>query len=46
MSFESGVNEITIYNAAESGPLTFDLSFSGAATLVAGAAAITAALSF
>ena len=46
ISFDSGVNEIVIYNAAESGPLTFDISFSGAAGLIAGATAILAALSF
>jgi len=46
ISFDSGVNEIVIYNAAESGPLTFDISFSGAASLVVGAAAAIATLSF
>ena len=46
ISFDSGENEIVIYNAAESGPLTFDISFSGAASLLAGATAIAAFLSF
>ena len=46
ISFESGENDITIFNAAESGPLTFDISFSGAASLIAGATAIAAAISF
>lgn len=46
ISFDSGENEIQIYNAAESGPLTFDISFSGSALLVAGVTAIAAAISF
>ena len=31
----SGINTITIYNAAQSGPLTFLISFSGAASITA-----------
>ena len=46
ITFDSGVNEITIYNAAESGPLEFDVSFSAAASLLAAATAISAVLSF
>ena len=46
ITFESGVSEITIYNAAESGPLEFDVSFSAAASLLAAATAISAVLSF
>ena len=44
ITIESGVTEILIYNAAESGPLTFDLSFSSAATVMASAAAIASTL--
>ena len=46
MSFAAGLNEVLIYNAAETGPLTFDISFSGAASLVAGITATAFALSF
>ena len=46
ISFDSGVNEIVLYNAAESGPLNFDVSFSAASSLVAVGAAIAATLSF
>ena len=42
ISFDSGENEIIIYNGNESGPLTFDISFSGAANLAA--AGVTAAI--
>lgn len=42
ITFESGAdNKITIYNAAQSGPLTFLISFSGAASI--GAAALATA---
>ena len=34
---EGDVQEITIYNGAETGPLTFDISFSGANQLLASA---------
>ena len=44
ITIESGVTEILIYNAAESGPLTFDLSFSSAATVMVSAAAIASTL--
>ena len=37
---ESEVAEIAIYNGAETGPLTFDISFSGANVLLAGVAAL------
>ena len=46
ISFDSGKAEIVIYNAAESGPLTFDISFSGAASLIAGATVIATIMSF
>ena len=46
LSFEAGENEILIYNANDSGPLTFDISFSGAATLAAGVAATAFAMAF
>ena len=46
ISFDSGVNEIVLYNAAESGPLNFDVSFSAASYLVAAGTAIAAILSF
>lgn len=47
ITFDSGVNEIVIYNAAETGPLTFLISFSGAAaTLGAAVAAISLASLF
>ena len=46
ITVESGIREILIYNGAESGPLTFDISFSGATTLLAGAAALTASTFF
>lgn len=44
----SGMNEITIYNAASSGPLTFLISFSGAASMgaLAFASALLAAITF
>ena len=42
ITVESGVTDITIYNAAESGPITFGISFSGASGLVASAAAVAA----
>ena len=37
-------NEIVIYNANESGPLTFEIAFSGAATLAAAAGVAATAL--
>ena len=43
ITFNSGVHDITIYNAAETGPLTFLISFSGAAATVG---ATVAALAF
>ena len=47
ITFQSGVNEIVIYNAAETGPLTFLISFSGAAArLGAAIAAVTFATLF
>ena len=46
ITFAAGENEIIIYNANDSGPLTFDISFSGAATLAAGATALALAMSF
>lgn len=37
---EGEIAEIPIYNGAQTGPLTFDISFSGAGSLMAGAAAL------
>ena len=45
INVDSSVENIVIYNAAESGPVTFAISFSGASSLVASAAAV-AALAF
>ena len=42
ITIESGVTNIVIYNAAESGPITFGISFSGASALVSTAAALAA----
>ena len=50
MSFASGENEIIIYNANESGPLSYDISFSGAtfvfSELLAVGASIAALMTF
>ena len=43
ITFESGNHTIWIYNGAESGSLTFELSFSGASQLAAGIVALAAA---
>ena len=43
ITIESGVTDIEIYNAAESGPITFGISFSGASQLLASAAALASA---
>ena len=42
ISFESGDNEIVIYNANDEGPLTFDISFSGASQLAIAAMVVAA----
>ena len=42
---DGGIENLTIYNAAESGPITFYISFSGATALISSAVSI-AALSF
>ena len=42
ITIESGVTNIVIYNAAETGPITFGISFSGAYSLAASAAALAA----
>ena len=39
---EGSISDITIYNAAESGPITFGISFSGASSLVTSAAVVAA----
>ena len=48
ITFDSGENEIIIYNGAESGPLTFLISFSGAVatTVTASVAALSALFAF
>ena len=38
-----GSTDIWLYNAAESGPITFGISFSGAESMMASAVAVTAA---
>lgn len=43
ITIESGKSEIWIYNAAESGPITFGISFSGASSMVASVIGATAA---
>lgn len=45
ITFESGENEIVIYNGAETGPLTFLISFSGAYNALVGAAGAAALFS-
>ena len=44
ITLESGVTDIEIYNAAESGPITFGISFSAASQLVATSVATAAAV--
>jgi len=39
---DAGIVDIEIYNAAENGPITFGISFSGASTLLASATALAA----
>lgn len=46
ITVESGITEILIFNGAETGPLTFDISFSGATALLAGATLLAAATAF
>lgn len=46
ITVESGITEILIFNGAETGPLTFDISFSGASALLAGATLLAAASAF
>lgn len=42
ITIESGTTNMVIYNAAETGPITFGISFSGASALAASAAAVAA----
>ena len=42
ITVESGIKNLTIYNAAESGPITFYISFSGATALISSAVGIAA----
>ena len=42
INFESGVTDLEIYNAAESGPITFGISFSGASELLTSAMTVAA----
>ena len=44
ITLESGVTDLEIYNAAESGPITFGISFSGAFNAIYATAATTAAV--
>ena len=46
ITVESGITEILIFNGAETGPLTFDISFSGASALIAGATILATAFAF
>ena len=43
ITFESGLHTIWIYNGAESGSLTFEISFSGASQIAAGVLAMATA---
>ena len=43
ITFEGGKHTIWLYNGAESGPVTFEISYSGASQLAAGLLALTAA---
>ena len=43
ITFESGLHTIWLYNGAESGPVTFEISFSAARQLAAGIIALSAA---
>ena len=43
ITFESGLHTVWIYNGAESGSLTFEISFSGASQMAAGVLALVAA---
>ena len=42
MNIESGVTDLEIYNAAESGPITFGISFSVASELISSAMTVAA----
>ena len=42
ITFEKGLHTIWIYNGAESGSLTFEISFSGARQIAAGVLALAA----
>merc|ERR1712045_350513 len=42
ITLESGVTDLEIYNAAESGPITFGISFSGATGLITSAMTVAA----
>lgn len=44
LTFETGKHDITIYNGAETGPITFLISFSNAASLTAAAISTLAAM--
>jgi hypothetical protein len=44
ITVESGTKEVTIYNGAESGQLTFIISFSGAYNAIKSVAAVAAAI--
>ena len=44
ITFESGVTDIEVYNAAESGPITFGISFSAAYNALVTSAVASAAI--
>ena len=46
ITIKGGVEEIVLYNGNEKGPLTFDISFSGASHLLAGATSVAAVLAY
>ena len=46
ITFEEGLHTIWLYNGAESGPVTFEISFSGASQIAAGIIALSAAAAY
>lgn len=44
LTFTAGNNVLTVYNAQQTGTLTFDISYSGASNLLIGAGSIIAVL--
>ena len=46
VTIKGGVEEIVLFNGNEKGPLTFDISFSGASVLTAGATSVAAIVAY